>query len=235
MKNSYFKLPFSFLEEELVNDFKICLENKFTDHFNSSDYEGVWSSISLRSPSGSISDIKAHSNNNFIDTKLLDACSYFKEIIGQFKCEKESIRILNLEPNSKIKEHRDLNLGYEDGVFRIHIPIITNNEVLFFINNKLVKMAVGSCWYGNFNLPHRVENNGATQRVHLVMDCIRNNWSDTLFEKIGYDFSFEKKEPIYDIKTKRKMIEALKLQDNEAAKELITTLQREIATTLKNK
>ena len=164
MKNAFLKLPFLFSKHRLLQYLKYCKSNPFISHFNNSDYSGDWKSIALRSLNGDINQIYAHSSGaqNYKNTALLDHCPYFKEIITLFECEKESIRLLNLLPNSEIKEHTDHNLGYEDRSFRIHIPIMTNQDVHFYINNKEVTMAVGECWYGNFNLPHRVENNGTT-------------------------------------------------------------------------
>jgi len=37
-------------------------------------------------------------------------------------------------------------------------------------------MGPGEAWYLNFDLVHRVENNGAEERVHLVIDCVVNDW-----------------------------------------------------------
>jgi hypothetical protein len=37
-------------------------------------------------------------------------------------------------------------------------------------------MKEGECWYHNFNLPHRVANRGTADRVHLVLDCVLNDW-----------------------------------------------------------
>lgn len=230
MKNAFLKLPFSFSENQLLQDLKYCKSYPFTSHFNTSDYSGDWKSIALRSLNGAIDQIYAHSSgaHNYRNTSLLDHCPYFKEIIALFECEKESIRLLNLSPNSKIKEHTDHNLAYEDRSFRIHIPIMTNQGVHFYINNTEVIMGVGECWYGNFNLPHRVENNGTTDRIHLIMDCIRNEWSDRLFAKVGYDFTAENKPYQYTEETKLKMIEELKTINTEASKALINQLKSEL-------
>src|SRR5690606_20594273 len=104
---------------------------------------------------------------------------------------------------------------------RIHIPITTNSEVHFFINSEEVKMLAGECWYGNFNLPHRVRNVGKTDRIHLVMDCLRNDWFDAIFLKSGYNFDLENAQPEYSYETKLRMIEQLKLMDTETSRELI--------------
>ncbi|WP_438710926.1 aspartyl/asparaginyl beta-hydroxylase domain-containing protein [Aquimarina muelleri] len=231
MENIFLKIPFLFSQTQLLEDLQVCKSKLFIPHYNTKNYSGEWKSIALRSLTGETDQIYAHSaytNNSYKNTTLLDNCSYFKEIISLFECKKESIRLLNLSPNSQIKEHTDLNLGYEDGFFRIHIPITTNPNVLFYINNTLVSMAVGECWYGNFNLPHRVENNGLTDRIHLVIDCIRNTWSDSLFTKAGYNFEEENKPPVYNKETKLKMIEALERMHTETSRKLVQQLKSEL-------
>jgi hypothetical protein len=37
-------------------------------------------------------------------------------------------------------------------------------------------MHEGECWYLDLSLPHWVENRGARDRVHLVIDCEVNEW-----------------------------------------------------------
>jgi mannose-6-phosphate isomerase-like protein (cupin superfamily) len=59
---------------------------------------------------------------------------------------------------------------------RLHIPVVTNPEVEFVLNGVRVEMKEGECWYHNFNLPHRVANRGTVDRVHLVLDCVLNDW-----------------------------------------------------------
>ncbi|WP_241507214.1 aspartyl/asparaginyl beta-hydroxylase domain-containing protein [Aquimarina sediminis] len=230
MENAFLKLPFLFSEDRLLRDLNYCQSYQFTSHFNTNDYSGDWKSIALRSLNGEVNQIYAHSSGseNYKNTPLLDNCPYFREVIAFFECEKESIRLLNLSPNGKIKEHRDHNLGYEDNSFRIHIPITTNNNVLFYINNQKVTMSVGESWYGNFNLPHWVENNGTTDRIHLIIDCIRNEWSDELFLQSGYNFELENKPPQYSKETKLRMIEELKKMNSETSIALINQLESEL-------
>ncbi len=230
MKIAFLKLPFHFSEEKLLNDLEISRKYNFTSHYNQNDYLGEWTSIALRSQNGEMNNIFAlpQGEEKYKDTQLLLKCNYFKEVIDSFNCEKESIRLLNLKPGSAIKEHTDYNLGYEDGIFRIHIPITTNEEVHFFIDSKQVKMLPSECWYGNFNLPHHVSNDGNTDRIHLVMDCLRNEWSDALFLECGYDFEGENNQPEYSNETKLQMIEQLKLMDTETSKAMIAQLKSEL-------
>ena len=218
-------LPFKFSEAKLLEDLKSCEAFEFPQHFNKDDFSGDWKCISLRSIDGDPSNVIAFSSKGeFKDTLLLKECPYFEEIATSLKCDKESIRLLNLTAGSKIHEHTDHDLGYENGVFRLHIPIATSKDVLFYIDNQLVIMEVGDCWYGNFNAPHRVENNGESDRIHLVIDCIRNEWSDALFENLGYDFSKENAPAEYSEETKQSIIENLKLLNTPTSERLIQDL-----------
>ena len=228
---SNLKLPFTYSEKRLLADLVICEKEEFVVHFNVSNYEGTWESIALQSIGAEAQNIFANPNEErpYEKTPLLNKCTYFNEIIDFFECEKESIRLLRLKTNSKIKEHKDHNLGYEDGCFRIHIPIKTNPDVNFVINDERVLMNVGECWYGNFNLPHWVSNDGENDRVHLVMDCIRNEWSDKLFLKVGYNFEDENLETVYSDETKLQMINELKRIDTPVARQLIEQLKSELA------
>ena len=77
-----------------------------------------------------------------------------------------------------IKEHTDYNLGYEDGEVRLHILVVSSAEVEFVVNGNPVAMGEGDVWYVNFNLPHWVHNRSAVDRVHLVVNCVVNDWLD---------------------------------------------------------
>lgn len=230
MITAFLKLPFHFSEEKLLADLEICKSYNFISHFNKNDYSGEWTSIALRSQNGEVDNIFAlpQGEEKYKDTQLLQECHYFREIVDSFECEKESIRLLNLKPGSVIKEHTDYNLGYEDGIFRIHIPITTNEKVHFFINSNEIKMLPSECWYGNFNLPHSVRNDGEIERIHLVMDCLRNDWSNNLFAENGYHFDSENTKPEYSRDTKLQIIEQLKLMNTETAREMVSQLNKEL-------
>ncbi|NND63181.1 MAG: aspartyl/asparaginyl beta-hydroxylase domain-containing protein [Flavobacteriaceae bacterium] len=221
----YAQLPINFSEELLLNDLLICEQFKFSSHYNHNDYEGDWTSIALRSHDGTQESVQAFSEDHkFYDTNLLEKCDYLKQVVSTFKCEKESIRLLNLTAGSIIKEHSDPELGYSDGRFRIHIPITTNTKVSFVLDGDLLDMRVGSCWYGNFNLPHCVANKGKVDRVHLVIDCLRNDWSDEMFAEMGYDFELEKRSRQYSDETKQRIIEELKTHKTPESEALIRNI-----------
>ena len=227
MNPSSSKLPISFSIEKLQKELAICENDLWTPHFNTNRYEGNWTSVSLRSQSGLVNDITSFANTEHKNTKLLDRCSYFKEIMDWFECEKEAVRLLRLGPGSEIKEHVDNDTSYEDGFFRIHIPIITNSEVFFYVDKKRVPMQMGECWYANFQLPHSVENKSNEPRIHLTLDCLRNDWSDQLFAEMGFDINYSKENNSYSEEVKQQIIDELSRNPSELNNKLIADLLSE--------
>ncbi|KAF2509218.1 aspartyl/asparaginyl beta-hydroxylase domain-containing protein [Flavobacterium zhairuonense] len=224
MNPSFSQLPIIFSIEKLQNDLAICENELWTPHFNTYRYEGNWTSVSLRSQSGQVNDITSFPNKEYINTDLLECCHYFKEIMDWFQCEKEAVRLLRLGPNSEIKEHVDNDTSYEDGFFRIHVPILTNSEVFFYVDKKLVPMKMGECWYANFQLPHSVENKSSEPRIHLTLDCIRNEWSDKLFAQMGFDVSYSLEKESYSEEIKQQIIAELSRNPSEVNDKIITDL-----------
>jgi hypothetical protein len=227
MNPSFSKLPVSFSIDKLQKELAICETDLWTAHFNTNRYEGNWTSVSLRSQSGLTNDITSFANKSYKNTNLLDRCPYFKEIIDWFQCEKEAVRLLRLGPLSEIKEHVDNDTSYEDGFFRIHIPIITNSNVFFYVDKKRVPMQMGECWYANFQLLHSVENKSTEPRIHLTLDCIRNDWSDKLFTEMGFDLEYSNEKVQYSDEVKQQIIAELSRNPSEVNAKIIADLLAE--------
>jgi hypothetical protein len=180
------RLSWQFDPERLQADLDGCSEAEaFVRHFNIHMYEGDWSALPLRSLGGRSGQIfpDPDADEGFADTVLLDRCPYVREVLGRFECPLLAVRFLKLRAGSIVREHRDFALDYEDGEVRLHVPVRTNPQVEFVVDGRRVDMAEGSLWYVNVNLPHRVANHGATDRVHLVIDCEVNDWLRGWFER----------------------------------------------------
>ena len=80
---------------------------------------------------------------NFVDTPLLDASPYFREVLATFEAPLRTVRLMRLAPGSVIKEHHDVALSFEDGTVRLHIPVVTNDAVDFRLNG--VRVALAGC------------------------------------------------------------------------------------------
>jgi ribosomal protein S18 acetylase RimI-like enzyme len=178
------KLPLQFDVGRLQADLARILTTEFIPHFNTAYYQGDWSAVPLRSIGGRTDQIYPDptAKDSFADTPLLARCDYIREVLAMLRCPQQAVRFLRLKAGSVIKEHCDHELGFEDGEVRLHIPVITNPEVEFVLNQVRVIMNEGECWYLNVNRPHRVANRGAADRVHLVVDCVVNDWLRDLLQ-----------------------------------------------------
>ena len=229
----YLKLPFQFDTEKLKSDLDLALKHQWIPHFNKNGYSGDWNSIALYASGGNEKNIFAlpGKDNTISPTQIMNACLYFQEVLTHFKCELLTVRLLKLGAGASIKPHRDFNLGYEDNNFRLHIPIITNSEVDFILDDERLEMLPGECWYTNVNYVHSVANRSTVDRVHLVFDGLRNDWSDQLFFSLAAKESFF---PIntqeYDEATLIKMIQELEQIEGEGSKVLIAKYKSELAT-----
>lgn len=182
------KLPFSFDSQHLKADLAHIQPCDWVPHFNTGYYKGEWSGVALRSVGGIATQLYPDptAQGKYADTLTLAQCPNLQAALQRFECELLSVRLLKLSAGSVIREHKDYNLGYEDGEIRIHVPLVTNPEVRFFLDGERLLLNEGECWYINFNLPHCVENTGATDRIHLVIDCVVNDWmrSQLPFEEL---------------------------------------------------
>ncbi len=226
MGTRFLRLPLSFEPSRLVADMIRSCAAQWTRHANQRDYTGEWTGIALRSASGSPGDLlSVPGSDGYRDTPLLEECRYFAEILDGLACEKETARLLRLAPGGVIREHRDLGASYADGFFRLHVPITTNDQTRFIVDGESLPMQPGDCWYADFTLPHSVRNDGATDRVHLIIDGSRNEWSDRLFETAGYDFAAEARERQMDPHTRCLIINELRARGGEVDLQLASQLE----------
>jgi hypothetical protein len=180
------RLPLSFDPNLLARDLDTMTASDWVKHFVPQNYEGDWSVVALRAKAGATHPVMMISSDptatEFVDTPLLQACPYFREVIGAFQCPLRTVRLMRLMPGSVIKEHTDLALSAEEGTARIHIPVVTSPDVEFYLNGSRVVMEAGSAWYLRLSDRHRVHNNGDSARVHMVIDATVNDWLRALLE-----------------------------------------------------
>ncbi|CAD0008126.1 aspartyl/asparaginyl beta-hydroxylase domain-containing protein [Flavobacterium salmonis] len=206
------KFPMFFDPEKLKKDVYKIIDKNWINHYNTNDYSGKWTSIALMSQNGKSNSIFALPNgeDKLVATEILDSCTYFEEILNSFLFEKTAVRLLKLDVGATVKPHRDNCLGYEDGCFRLHIPIITNSDVEFVLDGNRLIMNEGECWYIDANFIHSVANRGSEDRIHLVIDGLRNEWTDRLFFKEADQNDFVRSATKISEKEKQLMIAELK-------------------------
>ena len=184
------KIPLNIDPTDLLSAYSsIEMHHPWIPHFVTRNYEGDWSVIPLRSVSGCADHIfsdPAATPDAYRDTPQLAAAPYIREVLAMLHCPHTSVRLMKLAAGGVIKEHCDHDLTFDQGSARLHIPIQTSSQVDFFIENERVIMDVGECWYIDASRPHRLANRGENDRIHLVIDCIVNNWLRDCFANAGY-------------------------------------------------
>ncbi len=88
-----------------------------------------------------------------------------------------------VKPDSKLHRHRDLSGTLEVGRLRFHIPLKTNDQCIFEVSKKPLKMLKGDVWALNTSYLHAVENNSQQDRIHLVAQVEVNEWAWSLLPK----------------------------------------------------
>ncbi|HEX6181858.1 MAG TPA: aspartyl/asparaginyl beta-hydroxylase domain-containing protein [Chitinophagaceae bacterium] len=192
-------------------------------HFNTMHYEGEWTVLPLRVPGGDSKRIIPDNihEEEVADTPQMSACPSIQKLIAGFECPVLSVRLLKLKSGAIIKPHKDHELSFEMGEARLHFPVLTNDGVEFYIDDELLRMREGQCWYINANLQHSVANKGDTDRIHLVVDCKVNDWLIILFDQADKKYvpaEAQREEML-------KVIESLRMLGTETGERLAKELE----------
>ncbi|HEX3701817.1 MAG TPA: aspartyl/asparaginyl beta-hydroxylase domain-containing protein [Vicinamibacterales bacterium] len=209
------------------------LPDEWMPHFQKAHYEGDWTMLALRSIDGRVDQGLPFALDGrggpaqYLDTPLLAECPAIAQFIASLACPVMSARLLNLRRGATIRAHRDADLAFESGEARLHLPIVTNPGVEFFVEDERVVMDAGSCWYINANLTHRVANHGDADRIHLVVDCAVDGWLRERFAGAAVSYSAKTRR---DPEELRQIVALLRAMDTPAARALVVQLEDEIGT-----
>jgi hypothetical protein len=145
-------------------------------------HKGEWTGIALYSMGGKQSTFPSAAGTDlYQETEELQRAPYFRQILRDLECPKEVVRILFLPPEGHIKDHFDFHTSFQFGLLRLHIPIVTHPDVIFFIDGQQVVWKPGELWYGDFSKVHSIKNNSPIVRVHMVIDVQINDFVLSLF------------------------------------------------------
>lgn len=222
----YLQLPFYFDTNRLKYDVAALENGAWQLHYQKLHYEGEWTALPLRSIDG-IADnvmISPVPGSKYLDTVFLKESFYLQEVLAHFKCPLLAVRLLKLDAGAIIKEHKDVDLSFEKGEIRIHIPVVTNDKVEFYLDKEKIYLQEGECWYMNFNLPHSITNKSKTNRIHLVIDAEVNDWVKELFAQPAVDKK-EIEEPGYDKAIKQQIIAQLRQMNTETGNRLADDME----------
>ncbi|MDC1144095.1 aspartyl/asparaginyl beta-hydroxylase domain-containing protein [Porticoccaceae bacterium] len=112
-------------------------------------------------------------NNDFAGsmqtTAELHRCDYVQQVMASFDEVLARSRLMRLNAGAEVSEHVDFNYHWYSRV-RIHIPIVTNPDVIFHCGDQAIHMRAGECWIFDSWRRHKVINSSNQDRVHLVID-----------------------------------------------------------------
>jgi hypothetical protein len=178
------RLPLRFDAAALQADLATIDGPAWIHHFIKHNYDGEWTVLPLRAPSTATHPVQMiqadHACDTYVDTPVLAACPAIAAALRAFSCPLQSVRLMRLGGGSVIRTHRDYDLDVEHGRARLHVPVVTNEQVEFYLNGERVDLREGECWYLRLSDPHSVINGGLRARVHLVIDAIADDWLQAL-------------------------------------------------------
>ena len=79
--------------------------------------------------------------------------------------------LVRLEAGGEITAHQDKNFSLAHS-HRMHIPVVTNEKVLFTVGSEIINMQEGEVFEINNRRVHSVRNDGKDGRVHLILDWV---------------------------------------------------------------
>jgi len=96
-------------------------------------------------------------------------------IAGYYQNNGFVVRVLvaKLLAGGKIPHHTDAGYSLLN-CHRVHIPIITNDQVAFVVGGEEINMQVGEFWEINNGVDHAVENRSDEDRIHIIIDWMPN-------------------------------------------------------------
>lgn len=108
--------------------------------------------------------------DEIFDAEILNSVPYMKYLIdekGPFGGARYAF-LFRMEADGVTLKHRDLMEQWKD-LYRIHVPITTNEDAFLVAKNRSMHFAKGFAWsFDNFS-DHGVVN-GNEERVHLIFD-----------------------------------------------------------------
>lgn len=139
-------------------------------------------SIMLRFPEKSVKEtqaeieafIKTHDQHESIDYPPYKLLSEARPIIGQLMARVSGERlgrcmINKISPGGRIYPHADTP-SHCEYYSRFHVVMQAGPGCNFRCGDETVNMAIGEVWWFNNSIEHEVVNNGADDRIHLIVD-----------------------------------------------------------------
>ncbi|MBW3564843.1 MAG: aspartyl/asparaginyl beta-hydroxylase domain-containing protein [Acidobacteria bacterium] len=134
-------------------------------------HNGGWESVSLWAQGGDRTNQRSR-GAGFAATEALERTPALQVAIDRFPGERNRVRLMRLRPGGIIRRHSDPMEEIDPNLVRLHVPLQTNDRVTFTVADRVVRMREGETWRVDVRFPHAVRNDGASDRIHLVVDLL---------------------------------------------------------------
>lgn len=126
-------------------------------------------------PSDVFDDLDAFSCPILIDSpKVQDILSDIAYLVGASRIGRAML--VNLPPGGRVVPHEDQG-DYCAAYRRFHLPIVTNDEVIFTCGDTQKHMEEGVLYEIDNKQSHHTENPSTQNRLHLIVDMqLLNGW-----------------------------------------------------------
>lgn len=109
-------------------------------------------------------------NQNLVDS-VEPLIAHLEDFYGGSRAK---VLIVNALPGASLTA-QGITSEYISSIKRSHIPIITNDQAFFAVNNTEINMKEGFWYEINTMLPsYSIRNDGSESRYHLVIDILPN-------------------------------------------------------------
>lgn len=157
--------------ERLIADYEGIASDSWSNQNRYQEGVSNWKGISLYSINGQSDDLRCSDRPNVKKTPAGEACSYIcDELLPQFGAKPLRIAFYRLTAGTVVGKHKDYGQNRTTGTVRIHIPVVTNDDVRMYVEDNEYKFGVGEAWYFDASCWHSVQNNGTEDRIHLIAD-----------------------------------------------------------------
>jgi len=107
-------------------------------------------------------------------TAALLGMPYTRAVLAALGAPIGRTRLMRIAGEGKLGSHVDTNRYWQDH-FRVHVPVVTDAAVRFFVDEQSVHMAAGEVWVFDTWRPHGVLNPASFDRIHLVIDTVSSS------------------------------------------------------------
>lgn len=161
-----------------VGDWEVwqARQNRFPAHNKTKTIPLLWVPLDVAFFSYQF-QIKHEKYYNIFEIALRGCCNFLTE---KYQGEVFKILLVNLQPNASIEPHVDSGFSLEQ-THRVHLPIVTNEQVFFTVDNHTINMKAGELYEINNLLLHSVENRSSLNRIHIIIDIIEKKTIEQSF------------------------------------------------------